>query len=76
LARPSSEVLREARSVRYPKDSAVFHQGGEAESFFVLVHGHLRVEKSTSQGQQIVVRYVSPGEISAWRGRWRCPSAL
>lgn len=57
------EVLREARSVRYPKDSAVFHQGAEADSFFVLLHGHLRVEKTTPQGQQIVVRYVSPGEI-------------
>jgi CRP/FNR family transcriptional regulator, nitrogen oxide reductase regulator len=57
------EVLREARSVRYPKDSAVFHQGAEADSFFVLLHGHLRVEKTTPQGQQIVVRYVSPREI-------------
>src|SRR5262249_14380348 len=29
----------------------------------VLLHGHLRVEKTTPQGHQIVVRYVSPGEI-------------
>ena len=57
------EILREARSARYPKDSAVFEQGGEAHSFFVLLHGHLRVEKTTPQGDQIVVRYVSPGEL-------------
>jgi CRP/FNR family transcriptional regulator, nitrogen oxide reductase regulator len=57
------ELLREARSVRYAKDSAVFEQGAEAESFFVLLHGHLRVEKTTPQGHQIVVRYVSPREI-------------
>jgi CRP-like cAMP-binding protein len=57
------EILREARSVRYPKDTAVFEQGAEADSFFVLLHGHLRVEKTTPQGHQIVVRYVSPGEI-------------
>jgi len=57
------EILREARSVRYPKDTAVFEQGAEADSFFVLLHGHLRVEKTTAQGHQIVVRYVSPGEI-------------
>src|SRR2546430_16183466 len=56
-------VLRDARSVRYPKDSAVFDQGAEARSFFVLLHGHLRVEKTTPQGQQIVVRYVSAGEL-------------
>lgn len=57
------EILREARAVRYPKGTAVFEQGAEADSFFVLLHGHLRVEKTAAQGHQIVVRYVSPGEI-------------
>jgi CRP-like cAMP-binding protein len=57
------EILREARAVRYPKGTAVFEQGAEPDSFFVLLHGHLRVEKTTAQGHQIVVRYVSPGEI-------------
>jgi CRP-like cAMP-binding protein len=57
------EILREAHSARYPKDTAVFEQGADAHSFFVLLHGHLRVEKTTPQGQQIVVRYVSPGEL-------------
>lgn len=57
------EILREARSLRYAKDTAVFGQGGEADSFFVLLHGHLRVEKTAPQGHQIVVRYVSPGDI-------------
>ena len=57
------EVLREARAVRYPKGMAVFEQGADADSFFVLLHGHLRVEKTTPQGHQIVVRYVSPGEV-------------
>jgi CRP/FNR family transcriptional regulator, nitrogen oxide reductase regulator len=57
------QILYEARSVRYAKDTTVFEQGGEADSFFVLLHGYLRVEKTTPQGHQIVVRYVSPGEI-------------
>jgi len=57
------ELLREARSIRYPKDTAVFDQGAEAIRFFLLLHGHLRVEKTSSQGQQSVVRYVSPGEL-------------
>lgn len=57
------ELLHEARSVRYPKDSVVFEQGAEANRFFVLLHGHLRVEKVTPQGQQTVVRYVSAGEL-------------
>jgi CRP-like cAMP-binding protein len=57
------ELLREARSIRYAKDSAAFDQGAEADRFFLLLHGHLRVEKSTSQGHQSVVRYVSAGEL-------------
>jgi CRP/FNR family transcriptional regulator, nitrogen oxide reductase regulator len=56
------EILREARSVRYPKNSAVFEQGEDAHSFFVLLHGHVRASKTTPAGEQIVVRYVAPGE--------------
>lgn len=57
------ELLREARSTRYPKGTAVFEQGAEADRFFVLLHGHLRVEMTTPQGQPSVVRYVSAGEL-------------
>jgi CRP-like cAMP-binding protein len=57
------ELLREAQSVRYPKGTNVFQQDGEAHSFFVLLHGHLRVFKLTPDGQQVVVRFVAPGEV-------------
>ena len=57
------ELLREARSIRYPRGTAVFVQGAVADRFFVLLHGHLRVEKTTPNGQQTVVRYVSAGEL-------------
>lgn len=57
------EVLAEAQSVRYPKGSDVFQQDQEAQSFFLLLHGHLRVYRLTPDGQQVVVRYISPGEI-------------
>jgi CRP/FNR family transcriptional regulator, nitrogen oxide reductase regulator len=55
-------ILAEARSARYPKNSAVFEQGEDAHSFFVLLNGHVRATKMTPAGQQIVVRYVTPGE--------------
>lgn len=58
-----AEVLREARSSRYAKNSAVFEQGADATSFFLLLHGHVRASKTTPTGEQIVVRYVGPGEI-------------
>jgi CRP-like cAMP-binding protein len=55
-------VLQEARSIRVPKSSHVFEQGEDAHSFFVLLHGHVRASKVTPAGEQVVVRYVSPGE--------------
>jgi CRP-like cAMP-binding protein len=48
--------------VRFAKNTAVFQQGAEAHSFFVLPHRHLRASKTTPAGEQIVVRYVAPGE--------------
>ena len=56
------EILRDARSLRFAKNSAVFRQGEKADSFFVLLHGHVRASKITPAGEQIVVRYVAPGE--------------
>ena len=41
----------------------MFEQGEEAHSFFVLLHGHVRASKTTPAGQQVVVRYVAPGEM-------------
>lgn len=55
-------ILSEARSLRFAKNTAVFQQGEEAHSFFVLLHGHVRASKTTPAGEQIVVRYVATGE--------------
>jgi len=56
------EILREARSLRVPRNGAVFEQGEDAHSFFLLLHGHVRASKTTPTGDQIVVRYVVAGE--------------
>jgi len=55
-------ILRDARSTRFAKNAAVFQQGEDAHSFFLLLHGHVRASKTTPTGEQVVVRYVSPGE--------------
>ena len=55
-------ILSEARSARFARNTAVFQQGEEAHSFFVLLHGHVRASKATPAGEQIVVRYVATGE--------------
>lgn len=58
-----SELLRSARSSRYAKDSTIFEQEAEANSFFVLIAGHIRVVRTTPDGQQVIARYISEGEI-------------
>jgi CRP-like cAMP-binding protein len=58
-----NEIVREAQSIRYPKSAPVFQQDEDAHSFFVLLHGHLRVVKVTPDGQQVVVRFVTAGEL-------------
>jgi CRP/FNR family transcriptional regulator, nitrogen oxide reductase regulator len=55
-------ILAEARSIRVPRNTAVFEQGEASHSFFVLLHGHVRASKVTPTGEQVVVRYVAAGE--------------
>ncbi|MBI1622585.1 Crp/Fnr family transcriptional regulator [Aquamicrobium zhengzhouense] len=56
-------VLASARSQRIEKDTAVFEQDAEANSFFILLDGRVRVVKLTPDGQQVIVRYIVPGEL-------------
>ncbi|WP_040677309.1 Crp/Fnr family transcriptional regulator [Nitratireductor pacificus] len=56
-------VLGEARSLRVAKDAAIFEQEEEAKNFFLLLDGHVRVVKTTPDGQQVIVRYISCGEL-------------
>lgn len=56
-------ILRSARSLRIEKEAAIFEQDADALSFFVLLDGRVRVVKSTADGQQVIVRYIVPGEL-------------
>jgi CRP/FNR family transcriptional regulator, nitrogen oxide reductase regulator len=73
-----SEILRGARSPRYAKDASIFEQDTEAHSFFVLIAGHIRVVRTTPDGQQVIARYISEGEIfgvAAALGRTTYPAS-
>lgn len=56
-------ILQNARSLRVTAGSAIFEQEAEAHSFFILLDGHVRVMKTTPEGQQVTVRYITPGEL-------------
>ncbi|MGH6762616.1 MAG: Crp/Fnr family transcriptional regulator [Phyllobacterium sp.] len=56
-------LLSYATSRRVPQGEAVFEQGDEATSFYLLLHGRLKVTQVTPDGQQIIVRMVHPGDL-------------
>lgn len=56
-------VLAIARPMRLIAGDTVFQQGQPADQFFVLLHGHLKVMQTTAEGEQVMVRYVIPGEV-------------
>lgn len=56
-------ALATAQVCRVIEGDTVFRQGEPASSFFILLSGHLKVVQLTPSGEQVVVRYVNPGEI-------------
>lgn len=56
-------IVGQAKSMRIARDQPVFEQEQEAHSFFLLLDGHVRVVKSTPDGHEVTVRYISPGEL-------------
>jgi CRP/FNR family transcriptional regulator, nitrogen oxide reductase regulator len=58
-----AQVLAEARPARFAKGAAIFGQGAPAGNFFLLLHGRVRAYRLTPDGQQLVVRFVGPGEM-------------
>ncbi|ABR64874.1 helix-turn-helix domain-containing protein [Sinorhizobium medicae] len=56
-------LLNHATARRVPQGDAVFEQGQTATSFFLLLHGRLKVTQVTEDGQQIIVRVVHPGDL-------------
>src|SRR6516225_8572452 len=56
-------LLARAHARHYAKGATVFSQNESAHSFFLLLHGRLRVTQLTPHGEQNVVRFVSPGDL-------------
>ncbi len=56
-------VLAFGRPRRLTEGAAAFRQGTTAREFFLLLHGRLKVQQASPDGQQIVLRHVNPGEL-------------
>lgn len=57
------ELLDRAAPLRIPKGKAVFAQDEEAQRFFLLLDGVVRVVQNTKEGHQIIARYIAAGSI-------------
>lgn len=64
------EALREIQSAslrkRFAAGEHVFRQGDPATNFYIVVVGRLRATQTTPDGQQIIIRYLGPGEVAGY----------
>jgi CRP/FNR family transcriptional regulator, nitrogen oxide reductase regulator len=56
------EVAALARVRRLTKETRIFEQGGPAERSYALLEGSARILQSGSDGAQVVIRFIAPGE--------------
>lgn len=57
------EILDHATSRRYDEGTAIFREGHDAERFYLLLDGYLRVVRTTPGGDQIIVLHIAPGQL-------------
>lgn len=57
------EVLRAARPRQVPRDGFLFQQGDPAVALYLLLAGRMRILQVTPDGQQVLLRIVTPGEL-------------
>lgn len=56
-------VAREAHERPLKKDDVLFQQGEEATHGYVMGWGRLRLDQTTPDGQNVVLRYMGPGDL-------------
>ena len=57
------EILDQAVSRRHEEGTAIFREGHDADRFFLLLDGYLRVIRTTPGGDQNMVLHISPGQL-------------
>ena len=67
LPRESLDDIR-GRSFRkrFAAGEMVSRQDDPASNLFVVVAGQLRVAQTTADGQQVIIRYIGPGDLAGY----------
>lgn len=64
LTRPQiREILDAAQPARVEAGRAIFSEGTPVDRFFLLLDGHIRVQRTTPQGDQIILLHIAPGQL-------------
>lgn len=56
-------VVQAARTRKVARDSFLFQQGDPASTLYLLLAGRVRIQQVAPEGQQVLLRVVTPGEI-------------
>lgn len=57
------QILDEAVSQRHEAGANVFSEGSPALQFYLLLDGHVRAQRTTRNGDQVILHQIPPGEL-------------
>lgn len=60
------EVRRSSSRKRVGKGDVLFHQDEPVTTLYIVVVGRLRALQTTAEGNQVIIRYLGPGEIAGY----------
>lgn len=64
LERPQLRaILDKAMTHRFDTGDAVFHEGSEADRFYLLLDGYIRVGRVTPEGEHVTVLHIPSGQL-------------
>ncbi|MGL4237593.1 Crp/Fnr family transcriptional regulator [Tabrizicola sp.] len=56
-------ILDEAAAHRHEAGATVFAEGASATHFYLLLDGHVRAQRVTANGEQVILHEIPPGEL-------------
>jgi CRP-like cAMP-binding protein len=57
------EIIDQAHPLLVPPDHEVFTEAALARRFFLLLDGHVRVERTNAEGDRVVSLHIPPGQL-------------
>lgn len=57
------EILDQASSRRYDAGVAIFEEGHDADRFYLLLDGYIRVVRITPEGEQVIALHIPSGQL-------------